>query len=266
MRMRTGAWAAAGALLLAGTASAQSVTFKDPVGDDKGPGKYVYPTDAVYRPGSFDLTGLEVRRVGDEIRFTATVNSDLQDPWRMGRGFSVQMLFVFVNTGKGRHLEGLPGLNVAFQQPGWTKAVVLSPQSPERVAGEVAAKTGALKGDILVARTSGSGRTIAGVVKASDLGGGDPSTWSYQVVMQSNEGFSTAQELMTRRVNEYEGQARFGGGNDGDCDPHVLDILAGSGAGAPDEATLQYKALGAYQCGPDGEAKRQAALPMVRKR
>ena len=64
-----------------------------------------------------------------------------------------------------------------------------------------------------------------------DLGAGDPTTWGYQVVMQSNEGFPAATDLLTRKVNEYEGQHRFGGGNDGDCDPHVMDLLAGDGDG-----------------------------------
>ena len=53
--------------------------------------------------------------------------------------------------------------------------------------------------------------------------------------MQSNEGFPDGKDLLTRKVNEYEGQHRFGGGTDGDCDPHVIDILAGNGTGAADE-------------------------------
>ncbi len=47
--------------------------------------------------------------------------------------------------------------------------------------------------------------------------------------MQSNEGFPDEADLLTRKVNEYEGQHRFGGGNDGDCDPHAMDVLAGKG-------------------------------------
>ena len=53
--------------------------------------------------------------------------------------------------------------------------------------------------------------------------------------MQSNEGFPDGKDLLTRKVNEYEGQHRFGGGTDSDCDPHVIDILAGNGTGAADE-------------------------------
>ena len=45
---RSGAMTAAAGLMLAGAAFAQSgVSFKDPTGDDNGPGKYTYPTDGV---------------------------------------------------------------------------------------------------------------------------------------------------------------------------------------------------------------------------
>ena len=40
------------ALLLAGSALAQKVSFKDPANDDNGPGNYTYPTDSVYKRGS----------------------------------------------------------------------------------------------------------------------------------------------------------------------------------------------------------------------
>ncbi len=46
--------------LAAGAVQAQTITLTDPTGDDNGPGAYIYPTDAVYSPGSFDLTELEV--------------------------------------------------------------------------------------------------------------------------------------------------------------------------------------------------------------
>ena len=57
--------------LAARSASAESVTLTDPKGDDKGPGTYVYPTDPVYKPGSFDLTELTIEDTGTEIRVSA---------------------------------------------------------------------------------------------------------------------------------------------------------------------------------------------------
>jgi len=82
-------------LLALGTTAAQAVTFEDPKGDDKGPGNYVYPTDSVYKPGSFDITKVTIKKSGDQAEFAVDVNSSLEDPWGMGVGFSVQMVFIF---------------------------------------------------------------------------------------------------------------------------------------------------------------------------
>jgi hypothetical protein len=113
-------------------------------------------------------------------------------------------------------------------------------------------------------RAKGKGRTISAGVELARLGGGDPAKWGYQVVMQSNEGFPENRDLLTRKVNEIEEKHRFGGGNDDDCDPHAIDILAGMGAGAADEARLQHEML-KYACHPDGSTKKRAVLRMVRK-
>ncbi len=53
--------------LLAGVrARARRSSFKDPTGDDKGPGNYIYPTDKVYKAGSFDLTEFKMKVSGDK--------------------------------------------------------------------------------------------------------------------------------------------------------------------------------------------------------
>jgi hypothetical protein len=133
------------------------------------------------------------------------------------------------------------------------------------VQSEIRSKAAELAADIVVPRrTTGAGRTLSAKVKKGELGEGDPATWGYQVVMQSNEGFPDKTDLLTRKVNEYEGQHRFGGGNDGNCDPHVMDVLAGKGEGAESEKQAQYDML-AYTCGPEGEAEKLATLTMVRK-
>src|SRR5437868_14824000 len=93
-------------------------------------------------------------------------------------------------------------------------------------------KAGDVKDDIVVPEeTVGKGRTISGTADKKALGDGDITKWGYQVIMQSNEGFPDKTDLLTRKVNEYEGQHRFGGGTDSDCDPHVIDVLAGKGTG-----------------------------------
>jgi carbohydrate-binding DOMON domain-containing protein len=255
-------------LLVAGSAFAQTVSFKDPTGDDDGPGTYTYPTDAVYTRGSFDLTGFTLKVNGPRTDVSVTVNSNLADPWSMGVGFATQMVFVFIDkdgeAGKG-HTKVMPGLNFEFApESAWEKAIILSPQPAGRVKTEVEQKAGDMKGDIIIpARTRGAGRTITGQIDTAALGEGDPTTWSYQVVMQSNEGFPAGTDLLTRKVNEYEGQHRFGGGNDGDCDPHTTDILAGDATGAKEEIDLQHKML-AYECADDGSVKKLAVVSMVK--
>lgn len=243
-------------LALAVPASAADVVIEDPTGDDNGPGGYSYPTDAVYTRGSFDLVRFELAPKGKKANLAVTVNANLEDPWGMDVGFATQMVFVFIDTdgveGSG-HTAALPGLNVQFA-PGaaWEKVVILSPQPFARVKQEVDAKAGGLAADVVVpTRVRGTGRTISASVDLADLGEGDPATWGYQVLMQSNEGFPADDDLLTRRVNEFEGQHRFGGGSDFMCDPHVMDVLG-------DHAML------AFECGDDGSAKKMATLTMVR--
>jgi carbohydrate-binding DOMON domain-containing protein len=255
------------AIAATGALAAQEVSFKDPTGDDNGPGKYTYPTDTVYKAGSFDITSFDLKVKGDKAEVSVGVNSNLEDPWRMGTGFSVQMVFIFIDT-DGKEGSGntgsLPGLNVKFAPTdAWEKCIILSPQPSSRVKSEVGTKASAMASSIIIPRqVKGSGRTISATIDLKDLGPGDPTTWGYQVVMQSNEGFPAATDFLTRKVNEYEGQHRFGGGTDTDCDPHVIDILAGDGKGAADEAELQHQML-KYECNPDGSPKQQATLKMV---
>lgn len=242
------------AVALVGTAaSAQKVSFDDPTGDDNGPGEYVYPTDAVYTKGSFDLTGFELEVKGKKANVSVDVASNLEDPWGMDVGFAVQMVFIYIDNAEGGYTEGLPGTNHKFAEAhAWDKAIILSPQTFARVNQEVEAKAGDWAEDIIVpSRTTGRSRTITGAgIKAEQLGAGDPTTWKYQVVMQSNEGFPAEGDLLTRKVNEFEGQHRFGGGTDYDCDPHVMDILG-------DHSML------AYECEADGTSKSMATLEMV---
>ena len=262
------AMAAAGALATS-PVLAETLTFSDPVGDDNGPGNYLYPTDPVYLPGSFDLTGLTVEYDEKNVEFSVDVNSKLKDPWGMEVGFAVQMAFIHIDTdgveGSG-HTGGMPGTNLKFAEANaWEKVVVLSPQPKSRVASEVRSKAEDWRDDVLIpGRTRGKGKTISGKIKRKEFGDSDPATWSFQVVMQSNEGFPSKTDLLTRKVNEYEGQHRFGGGTDYDCDPHVMDVLAGKGSGADDEVAAQHEML-KFACSEDGEAEALATLTMVKQ-
>lgn len=232
-----------------------AVSLTDPSGDDNGPGDYIYPTDQVYKPGSFDLRSFEVIPKGDTVEFRVGVGSRIEDPWGSkdwgGNGFSLQMAFIHIDTdgvaGSGV-TAALPGVNVRFAEAqAWDKVVIISPQGPTRVNSEVETKAADVKDRVVVPKvTRASGRTLIAVVDVADLGGAPQPGWGYQVLMQSNEGFPAKTDLLTRKVNEFEGQHRFGGGTDYDNDPHVIDMLAGRAAGGDDEKAAQHAALSKY--------------------
>ncbi len=246
-------------------------TFTDPTGDDDGPGTYTYPTDAVYKPGSFDITEFQVVPRGDEVEFRVTVKSRIEDPWDSpawgGNGFSIQMVFIHIDTDHKRDSgvrDGLPGTNVRFAaDEAWDRVVIISPQGATRVNSEVDAKCPQWKDRIIVPRvTRASGRTLYAVVDTKQLGGHPTPAWGYQVLMQSNEGFPAKTDLLTRKVNEYEGQHRFGGGTDYDNDPQVMDIIVPPGG---DPVKKQHEILSKYNKAATTVVKPEdlAVVPMV---
>ena len=238
-----------------------SVTLLDPAGDDDGPGTYIYPTDQVYKKGAFDLRSLEVVPVGNDVEFRVKLEGRIEDPWDSkawgGNGFSVQMAFIHIDTdhvpGSGAQV-GLAGTNVRFSpEEAWDKVVIISPQGPTRVNSEVDQKATEYKANVIVPKiTRASGKTLIAVVGLDQLGGKPAKGWGYQVLMQSNEGFPAKTDLLIRKVNEFEGQHRFGGGTDYDNDPQVIDILMPPAKGGADESAAQHAALSKY----DKEATR----------
>lgn len=257
--------------MVASLAFAQAkVSLKDPVGDDDGPGTYTYPTDPVYKPGSFDMTSFEVEEKGGEVIFRVGIRVPVEDPWDSkswgGNGFSLQFIQVYIDTKPdGGFCEGLPGLNIQFKEGQcYEKVVLISPQPKERLHSEVQQKAGKLKEAVVIPKaTRARGKVIEAVADAKDLGGPLGKGTGFQVIMQSNEGYPDAKDLLTRKVNEYAGQHRFGGGSDYDCDPHVIDILVPPAKGGKDEIEAQHKAL-AYTCDPNNpDAGSRAKIPMV---
>ncbi len=270
----TARWLLAAALLLGGSARAAdpvgTITISDPTGDDDGPGTYVYPTDAVYKPGSFDITEFKVIPGKDTVEFRVTVNSRIEDPWDSqawgGNGFSVQMAAIHIDTDhvKGSGVrDGLPGFNVRFaEDEAWDKVIIISPQGPTRINSEVDSKCPQWKDRIIVPRmTRAQGRTLVATVDVKQLGGPPQPGWGYQVLMQSNEGFPAKTDLLTRKVNEMEGQHRFGGGTDYDNDPHVLDMLVPPGG---DPVKKQHELLSKYnKAATEPKPDDLAVVPMV---
>lgn len=254
---------------LAAPAAAADLLFSDPEGDDDGPGGYLYPTAPEYRSGSFDLLKLEIKDRGEKIDLVLHFKATIEDPWKSrdwpvkGNGFSLQMGFLFADqdgkAGSG-HQESVPGLNVRFAaDSAWEKAVIISPQGNNRIKSEIQEKAKALEKDlVLPLKVKASGKKIIATVSKKDLGA-PAAGWGWQLLVQSNEGYPAKSDLLTRKVNQARGEHRFGGGRDDDCDPHVIDMLAGEAKGEKSEAEAQHKMLGAFGC------EKPAELTMVRR-
>ncbi len=323
--------ALAGGLIGALAAAAQEVIFSDPAGDDNGPGKYTYPTDPVFVPGAFDLTGFRLKARSDTVDVEVTLAGKLTDPWPTGTGFSLQLIFIFIQTesrtvqpgGAGAGTpgsagsaagaapaapagpaatgtstgvaaaataagapgtakpgaktaaktapkptpgitQGLPGLNVQFApEQAWDRCVILAPD-PQRLRQEIEAKVpAALRSAIIVpSREKGSGHTLSATFDRKALGQGNPKDWGFQVVVASYDPYPARESLLVRRVDQTESQFRFGGGTDADCDPNVLDLLAGAAAGQDAEAELQHQML-QFECKQGTAGRKLAALTMV---
>lgn len=261
---------------LVGCASGSKMILKDPSGDDNGPGSYKYPTDPVYTAGSFDLLDLQVKDAGDTVEFRVTVNATIEDPWNSrdwgGNGFSVQMAQVYIDTdhkaGSG-FTDTLPGIYATFApDQAWDKMVLISPQGRARVTQELDQKAGPLKAGVVIPTlTNAVGRTLVAVVSKADLGSAPMASWGYQVVLQSNEGFPDGNEILSRKVNEYEGQHRFGGGTDWNCDPNIIDMLFTPASGSAAEVEGQHQALASYKCSEDDPSitanNTMVVIPMV---
>lgn len=257
-------------LIVPTLAFAGKVEFKDPRGDDNGPGSYEYPTDSVYKRGSFDLLGFEVKEKGSDVEVEIEIARKFDDPWDSkswpspGNGFSLQMFQIYVDTdgkkGSGEK-DALPGMNAEFApESRWEKVLIVSPQANKKVLSEVKSKAPKLVKKIVLPKTvKPRGKKVVATFSKKDLGF-DIEKAGWQVLVSSNEGFPKGKDILSRKVNEYNGQHRFGGGDDGDVDPHFVDCLAGKGKGKGDEEKAQHKMLKF-----DAKKNKRAQLLMLRR-
>lgn len=257
-------------VLFAGLADAatRKWTWKDPAGDDDGPGSYVYPTDQVYKGGSFDLRQVLLVERKNKYQLRLTFNATLENPWNMEGGFSVQMAQVYLDLdgkgGKGARVA-LPGMNANFEEGhGWEHCIIVSPQPQSRIRNEVEEKVAEENRKKIVIPQATSAVTNSVMVTIDkDALPELPDKIGLQVLIGSNEGFPDSTDLLARKVNEYEGAHRFGGGSDWDGDPHFIDIVMPPAEGKKDEIEAQHKLLSDYKSSDDASKNELVELVMV---
>jgi glucan 1,4-alpha-glucosidase len=242
----------------------------DPVGDDNGPGSYVYPTNGAFTDGAFDLTALDVYDAGDSVNFVVSLDGVIGNPWG-GNQLSVQRVDLYLSAGgAGDPVEARLGTNARLESP---FDVVISGSGFATPA--VRDASGAVIADATLLVLPDAGQ-IALTVPKSALGAIDLASAGYQATVMShadeNEGQGGIRPVYSREywdasagtsmswITEY----RFGGGageytdaspaRDTDSsDPNVLDILVPEGTRQTDvldwrvaaPVVLPYVRLGA---------------------
>ncbi len=264
--------------------------FRDSTGDDHGPdlfGRdglyYFYPTNSVFVNGAFDLLDCRIfettKIVGGEVvpSFAFQVRcGSVPDPADEGTAdwnplyadINIHKVDIYIDAFKGGATEGLPNRQNDFAKwdawdytivmEGWYKGVIASEgkNTPE------AWGTTALRSDRdIILLTDFEQNTITGVVSRESLGNPtieDIQNWDIMVVMTSHDGHSDNTNFGdTRWVNESTGEWQFGGGDNSDRDPNIIDLMGAPGVGKnpgrSQSEMLNYKSKEAVARSEEGE-------------
>jgi len=257
------------AVTLGGFAAPQVLFVQeDPVGDDYGPGTYLYPTFEVFTEGAFDIALVEISADELDLIVKVQIAGELLNPWNAPNGFSIQLLDFYLDTGPGGSTEtifdtSIPS-NLDHNPRGTINAVIA-----EDAAWEFAFRVQGWVGDMFVPMAEeGEMTALLGAPYATDLtfhlppaAEDAPRYAKYEgvalVVPDPDERtitFKIPLEVIgnplpgwkfvlymagidwgnARVVLAEVGDWNFGGGRDDDSDPNIIDMLG------PQEEILDY--------------------------
>jgi len=228
----------------------------DPVGDDKGTGSYTYPTNAVFKPGVFDLTGFMVMENSTHVAFVVFLRDLGGNPWGGPAGFCLQHVQIYVRTtATGITNTSTYGLKVVIADNyAWHYAILLTPGWGEEPApqGQVSAIYDATGSLVIKAGEAGftvyadtSMNAIVALISKSLLADVDNvASWKYVVTVSGYDGFEASK---LRSVGLSAEEWKFGGADTyalaANVAPLVIDLLAPT-------ADAQYAMLTSYRVDP----------------
>ena len=216
--------------------------MEDPVGDDYGPGTYIYPTHEAFVSGLFDLTFFRVSHDIEYAYFDLTFG-EVTNTWNAPEGFSHQLINIYIDTTKnaGRidtvrkgamvEFDKKHGWDIFIKALGWGGCTVFTANDEDESQGI---------SDGLDAEVLPDGKTIRVKVPLPIIGQPEDN-WGYYVLIGSQDAFG---EDDFRPVMEEAGPWTFGGGSNLEFNPNVIDLLAYEGG-----KFSQEKLLGSYDIG-----------------
>lgn len=204
-------------------------TLDDPAGDDRGPGTYEYPIDAVFDPKKehFDLRRFSFLSHRNNYYFDMTFPR-VTNPWGAAEGFSHTMVQIYISTDPdaGRIEPFREGSNVLFHPENpWKYLIKVVSFNKTAVYwdSDFEGAEGRTKG--IRVGLQPDKKTLRVIVPKHFLPG-DPFRWKYYVLVGSQDGNGPDN---FRPVKAVVGQWHFGGGTDTPYSPNVIDILAPAG-------------------------------------
>ena len=218
---------------------------QDPVGDDDGPGSYLYPTDGVFADSVFDVDHFSVGSDGINLVFTFDFVGPVENSWNSSNGLSVQTLDVYIDTDPGAGTGArmlMPGRNAALQEgygweyaiwaEGWTPQVVMV--DPDTL--EPKEYTEATGGMTVVVDSANNQVVVR--VPLSFLPEGNPADWGYAAAVLGQEGYPTEGVWRVRDVSTYPAQYLFGGGPADSNHTRIIDLIVPEGQSPNQEEWL----------------------------
>ena len=211
------------------------VTVDDPANDDHGPGTYTYPTDAVFKPGVFDLLNFQVGTDENNLVFSFKMRGPVENPWNAPSGLSLQTIDVYIDTdgaasgtrifrnGRNAGLTSDHAWDYALTVAGWTNGLFAA-SAPDKAITSV---------PLTIITDPGKNLILAKI--PLDAIPGDPTTWAFGVVVMSNDGYGIN---AVRDVKATGGQWTVGGAPADTNHSRILDFLWPAGQTPSQEEML----------------------------
>ncbi len=243
------------------------LSLDDPTGDDKGPGTYTYPTDAVFGQGAYDIKTFSVASDENNIIFRFDFGGPLNNSWGAPNGMGIHTVDVYVDTdgveGSGAR-KLFPGRNAAVPAAdAWDIGVWAEGWTPGLYRGAGDGVPEEIDTPFTIISDPSQQRITIRVPKSVFGDNPDPTVWKVLGVVAGQEGFPATGVWRIRDVNANSEQWRFGGAPADTNHTRIIDVAYADGFG-PGQAT----ALSTYPVSQENKidnltADDFAQLPLV---
>jgi hypothetical protein len=199
----------------------------DPEQDDYGPGTYVYPSDAVFQAGCYDILNFQAGIDSGNIVFKFSMRGPVKNPWNSPNGLSVQTFDIYIDVdGDGQGGKNfLPGRNLALQDDfTWDYAITVEGWDPGIfIPGDAGPEKIASSSDFLILTDPSQQRVTIRI--PTTILGDNPEGWENAAMVLSLEGYPSGGVMRVRDVNPIAEQWRFGGGIADTNHTRVIDLV-----------------------------------------